>query len=118
MTALDSRLDLLRGVTPARNHDARTIAALTTNPGCVRRGLLDAAGADKESIARHVGHPARFGQSQFAITRGNVFEAQVKANGCAETGSGCRSPRPPMTISRSWAATTPVRSAMPGPGSS
>jgi hypothetical protein len=84
MTALDSRLDLLRGVTPARNHDARTIAALTTNPGCVRRGLLDAAGADKESIARHVGHPARFGQSQFAITRGNVFEAQVKANGCAE----------------------------------
>ncbi|WP_460370400.1 hypothetical protein, partial [Actinocorallia lasiicapitis] len=77
-------LDRLRGDTPPRNHDARTIAALTTNPGCLRRGLLDAAGADKSEIARHVGQPMLFGQSQFAITRGNVFEAQVKADGCAQ----------------------------------
>src|SRR5262249_47434895 len=28
--------------------------------------------------------PAQTGQSRFAITRGNAFEAQVKANGCAE----------------------------------
>jgi hypothetical protein len=32
----------------------------------------------------HAGFPAQAGQSQFAITRGNAFEAQVKANGCAE----------------------------------
>ena len=46
--------------------------------------MLDAAGVDKDRTARHLGFPARFGQSQFAITRGNAFEAQVKANGCAE----------------------------------
>ncbi|WP_018657039.1 hypothetical protein [Actinomadura flavalba] len=73
----------LRGDAPARNHDARTIAALTANPGCSRRGLLDAAGVDKQAVADHLGFAPRFGQSQFAITRGNSFEAQVKADGCA-----------------------------------
>ncbi len=77
-------LDRLRGAVPARDHNARTIAALTNNPGCARRALLDAAGVDKQRVAAHAGFPAPFGQSQFAITRGNVFEAQVKANGCAE----------------------------------
>ncbi|MFI6522087.1 hypothetical protein ACIBF1_41525 [Spirillospora sp. NPDC050679] len=80
--ALD--LDRLRGATPPRNHDARTIAALTANPGCARRGVMDAAGVDKDAVSRTLGFPAPFGQSQFAITRGNVFEAQVKADGCAE----------------------------------
>ncbi|GAA4237749.1 hypothetical protein GCM10022254_50830 [Actinomadura meridiana] len=77
-------LDRLRGGAPPRNHDARTIAALTSNPGCARRGVMDAAGVDKNAVARELGFPAPFGQSQFAITRGNVFEAQVKADGCAE----------------------------------
>jgi hypothetical protein len=45
---------------------------------------MDAAGIDKSRLASHVGFPAQFGQSQFAIVRGNVFEAQVKADGCAE----------------------------------
>lgn len=45
---------------------------------------MDAAGVDKDSVARHLGFASPFGQSQFAITRGNVFEAQVKAEGCAE----------------------------------
>lgn len=84
MTDLDARLAQLRGSDPPRRHTARTIAALTTNPGCARRAVLDAAGVDKERLAAHVGFPARFGQSRFAITRGNAFEAQVKANGCAE----------------------------------
>ncbi|WP_449061901.1 hypothetical protein [Planomonospora algeriensis] len=79
-----SRLDDLRGPGPARAHDARAIAALAANPGCARRSLLDAAGVDKDAAARHVGFPAPFGQSQFAITRGNVFESLVKENGCAE----------------------------------
>ncbi|MEU6038587.1 hypothetical protein ABZ801_24560 [Actinomadura sp. NPDC047616] len=81
-TALD--LDRLRGGAQPRNHDARTIAALTANPGCARRGVMDAAGVDKDAVARALGFPAQFGQSQFAITRGNAFEAQVKADGCAE----------------------------------
>ena len=80
----DPRLARLRGTVPPRRHNARTIAALTTNPGCARRAVLDTAGVDKDALARQVGFPAPFGQSQFAITRGNAFEAQVKADGCAE----------------------------------
>ena len=80
----DPRLAELRGPTAPTRHNARTIAALTSNPGCARRAVLDTAGVDKEALARHVGYPAPFGQSRFAITRGNAFEAQVKENGCAE----------------------------------
>ncbi|MEU7001866.1 hypothetical protein [Nonomuraea sp. NPDC046570] len=79
-----SRLDALRGTTPPKPHDARAIAALAANPGCARRALMDGAGVDKDAAARHLGFPAPFGQSPFAITRGNVFEGLVKADGCAE----------------------------------
>ncbi|MBB2747093.1 UNVERIFIED_ORG: hypothetical protein FHR35_006972 [Microbispora rosea subsp. rosea] len=79
-----SRLDSLRGPVPARDHNARTIAALAANPGCNRRAVLDAAGIDKERTARHLGYPSPFGQSVFAITRAKAFEDLVKANGCAE----------------------------------
>ncbi|HUZ27340.1 MAG TPA: hypothetical protein VMV07_26620 [Streptosporangiaceae bacterium] len=84
MSHTDTRLDQIRGAMPARAHNARTIAALTSNPGCARRAILDAAAIDKPRLASYIGFPAPFGQSQFAITRGNAFEAQVKANGCAE----------------------------------
>lgn len=80
----DVRLRQIRGQAQPKRHNARTIAALTGNPGCARRAVLDAAGVDKQKLAHRIGYPARFGQSQFAITRGNAFEAQVKANGCAE----------------------------------
>jgi len=81
---MDARLARLRGPVAPKRHNARTIAALTGNPGCARRAVLDAAGVDKEALARGVGFPARFGQSPFAIARGNAFEAMVKADGCAE----------------------------------
>jgi len=84
VTSTSERLAQLRGATPARRHNARTIAALTGNPGCARRAVLDSAGVDKPKLAELVGFPARFGQSRFAITRGNAFEAQVKADGGAE----------------------------------
>jgi hypothetical protein len=80
----EAQLARIRGDVPPRNHNARTIAALTSNPGCARRAVLDAAAVDKQRLAAHLGFPASFGQSQFAIARGNAFEAQVKANGCAE----------------------------------
>ena len=83
-------------------HNARTIAALTSNPGCARRAVMDAAGVDKERPARHVGFPAKFGQSRFAITRGNAFEAQVKAERVRRSCSAC--------CARSWAWTS-ARSA-------
>ena len=86
MTATDARLDTLRGDTEPLSFTARTIAALTANPGCARRALMDAAGADKAALATHVGFPQTSGASQspFALARGGIFEAQVKASGAAD----------------------------------
>ncbi|MEU3824513.1 hypothetical protein AB0F36_04245 [Streptomyces sp. NPDC029080] len=69
---------------PARSLDARALAALAANPGCARRAVLDGAGVDKARLATALGSPSGFGQSQFALTRGNAFEARVKADGGAE----------------------------------
>ncbi|MFJ4788874.1 hypothetical protein [Streptomyces sp. NPDC088794] len=83
--ALRQRLAELRGPgVPAKALDARALAALAANPGCRRRAILDGAGVDKTAVAGALGSPAAFGQSQFAITRGNAFEAKVKADGGAE----------------------------------
>jgi hypothetical protein len=76
------RLDQLRGDAKAKRHNARTIAALTGNPGCSRRAVLDAAGVDKLKLAERLGHPGSFGQSRFALSRGNAFEAMLKADDC------------------------------------
>ena len=84
MTGTEARLARIRGRALPRNHNARTIAALAANPGCARRAVMDAAGADKQRLAAYAGFPAPFGQSRFALSRGNAFEAQVKANGAAE----------------------------------
>ncbi|TDC43112.1 hypothetical protein [Micromonospora sp. KC213] len=84
MTSTAQRLAVIRGTVPPKRHNARTIAALTGNPGCTRRAVLDGAGVDKPKLAERIGYPARFGQSRFAITRGNTFEAQVKADGGTE----------------------------------
>ena len=84
MNSTEVRLDDVRGPVPPLAHNARTIAALTTNPGCARRAVMDAAGVDKRAVAARVGYAPPYGQSPFAITRGLAFEAQVKANGCAE----------------------------------
>ncbi len=78
-----NRIDRLRGPGKAKRHNARTIAALTGNPGCSRRAVLDAAGVDKLRLAERIGFPGSFGQSRFALARGNAFEAMLKANDCA-----------------------------------
>ncbi|GIF06776.1 hypothetical protein [Actinoplanes siamensis] len=78
-----TRLDELRGSGKAKRHNARTIAALTGNPGCNRRAVLDTAGVDKLRLAEAVGFPGSFGQSRFALSRGNAFEAMLKADDCA-----------------------------------
>ncbi|MFB6824136.1 hypothetical protein ACFCXA_21400 [Streptomyces virginiae] len=84
-TSLRQRLAGLRGpAVPPRPLDARALAALAANPGCGRRALLDGAGVDKTALASALGSPAAFGQSQFAIVRGNSFEAKVKGDGGAE----------------------------------
>ncbi|MFJ9734335.1 hypothetical protein ACIRUL_23805 [Streptomyces sp. NPDC101171] len=82
---LRQRLAELRGPdVPAKALDARALAALAANPGCRRRAILDGAGVDKAALAARLGAPSGFGQSQFALTRGNAFEAKVKADGGAE----------------------------------
>nr|WP_185014038.1 hypothetical protein [Streptomyces sp. AK010] len=79
------RLAELRGPdVPAKALDARALAALAANPGCARRAILDGAGVNKAALASALGAPSAFGQSQFALTRGNAFEARVKADGGAE----------------------------------
>lgn len=83
-TASDRRLDTLRGHAQRLTYNARSLAALENNPRCTLRAVLDASGSDKAAIAAHAGYPAPFGQSTFAIARGNAFEALVKADGCAE----------------------------------
>jgi len=77
---VEARLARLRGRALPVNHNARTISALAANPGCPRRALMDAAGVRKQDIAEHVGLPAPYGQSRFALARGNAFEALVKEN--------------------------------------
>ncbi|WP_254407671.1 hypothetical protein [Streptomyces sp. GMY02] len=84
-TTLRRRLAELRGPSVAPHPlDARALAALAANPGCKRRALLDGAGVDKKALAKALGSPAPFGQSQFAFMRGNAFEAKVKADGGTE----------------------------------
>ncbi len=103
-TGTEARLTRLRGRALPKSHNARTIAALATNPGCARRAIMDAAGVDKQRLAAYAGFPAPFGQSRFALARGNAFEAQVKADGGAEFGTpGPASPaaaRPRLASSR------------------
>ena len=78
------RLARLRGPLPPRQPTARTIAALTRNPGCRRRAVLDSAGVDKQRLAARLGFPARVGQSRFALARSAAFAARVTADGGAE----------------------------------
>jgi hypothetical protein len=86
VTGLRQRLAELRGGPDHRPRplDARALAALAANPGCDRRALLDGAGVDKSALADALGAPSAFGQSQFALARGNVFEARAKADGGAQ----------------------------------
>ncbi|MDT3399093.1 hypothetical protein RKE29_21000 [Streptomyces sp. B1866] len=80
----EDRLARLRGSGPEQSYSARKITALTANPACDRRAVLDAAGIDKALLARRLGHEPRFGRSPFAIAREQGFQAQVTWGGWAE----------------------------------
>ncbi|MEV5842739.1 hypothetical protein AB0M32_12295 [Streptomyces sp. NPDC051985] len=112
-TALRHRLAELRGPdVPAKALDARALAALAANPGCRRRAILDGAGVDKTALAGALGAPSAFGQSQFALTRGNAFEAKVKADGGAELLRLVREHLDPEAESTGRAAAVPDLSAI------
>ncbi|MFJ6771182.1 hypothetical protein ACIQOV_09470 [Kitasatospora sp. NPDC091257] len=78
------RLAQLRGARPPLAYTARKITALTANPACARRSVLDASGVDKTALARRLGHEPRFGQSPFAIAREEAFKATVRWGSYAE----------------------------------
>lgn len=75
---LDPRLARVRGNLPEGPASARAVAALTDNPGCARRRVIDAAGIPAYALAERVGFPTTRGQSPFAITSGNTFEDRLK----------------------------------------
>ncbi|WP_329571729.1 hypothetical protein [Kitasatospora sp. NBC_01266] len=85
MPTLDSSdwLALLCGSAAPEAFTARKITALTINPGCRRRAVLDAAGVNKTRLLVRLGYPVRDGRSPFAIVRGRAFEEQVKRDGYA-----------------------------------
>ena len=73
-------LDSLGRAIGTRNANARSTAALLSNPGCERRAVLDAGRVDLEKLAARLGAPTQFGQSPFAIGQGNRFEERIKAD--------------------------------------
>lgn len=79
MSSLDERLGVLRGTAAPIPHNARTLAALTANPSCERRSLLDAAGIDKDALAAHLGLLRPLRKSQLALDYGLAFERKVTA---------------------------------------
>jgi hypothetical protein len=74
----ERRLATLRGGQLPQAHNARTIAAMASNPGCPRRAVLDAAATKKQEVAAHAGFPAPYGESPFARNRGIAFEQRLK----------------------------------------
>ncbi len=71
-------LDAIRGSMKPARANARAVAALTDNPGCTRRRVIDAARVPAHELAERLGHSVIRGQSPFAITSGNRFEARLK----------------------------------------
>ncbi|MFI1200407.1 hypothetical protein ACH4VR_13295 [Streptomyces sp. NPDC020883] len=84
MNSLAARLDALRGSGPAVPHTAKTLAALTANPACDRRALLDAAGVDKDTLAAHLNLPRPLRPSTIACDHGIAFERRVTAQAGTE----------------------------------
>lgn len=71
-------LERIRGSLGKARANARAVAALTDNPGCTRRRVIDATSIKAYELAERLGHPVTRGQSPFAITSGNRFEHRLK----------------------------------------
>lgn len=74
----EGRLATIRGSLPRARANARSVAALTENPGCTRRRVIDSAGVAAHDLAERLGQPTLRGQSPFAIEGGNRFEDRLK----------------------------------------
>ena len=76
-------LERLRGDLPSVRPHARSIGMMVTTGSCRARQVLDLAGVDKAKLADRLGVPGQYGQSPFAIDRGNRFERAVKRDSYA-----------------------------------
>lgn len=74
----DAVLARIRGSLEKGRANARSVAALTDNPGCTRRRVLEAASVKSYELAERLGFPVTRGQSPFAITTGKRFEDRLK----------------------------------------
>jgi len=74
-------LNQVRGALPGGRANARTVAALTDNPGCTRRRVIDSAGIKVVELANRAGHAPTSGRSPFAIASGTMFEWRLKQGG-------------------------------------
>lgn len=78
-----SSIESIRGgIEPAKGN-ARVVVAMTSNPGCLRRRIIDAARIPASTLADVAQVPSNRGQSPFAIASGNMFEAFLKKDKCA-----------------------------------
>lgn len=77
----DAVVARIRGSLSPGRANARSVAALTDNPGCTRRRVVEAASVKAYELAAQLGQPVTRGQSPFAITTGNRFEGRLKEAG-------------------------------------
>lgn len=74
----DRVLATIRGSLDKGRANARTVAAMTDNPGCTRRRVIEAASVRPYELAERLGYPVTRGQSPFAINTGKRFEDRLK----------------------------------------
>lgn len=79
--SLKALLTEVRGALPGGRANGRTVAALTDNPGCTRRRVIDTAGIRAPVLAKRAGSAPTSGQSPFAIASGTMFERRLKEKG-------------------------------------
>jgi hypothetical protein len=70
----------VRGTAPLRTQSVRDLAAFAQIAGCDLAALAFASGTDLDRVLTDTSFEVPFGQSPFAIQRGNRFEQQVGAD--------------------------------------
>jgi hypothetical protein len=83
-SAIERRLDALRGGLPAEEPGSRGIERLARNPSCFTLKALTITGIKPSTAAsRILGEPERSTQSPFALVLGNQFERRILENHAA-----------------------------------
>jgi hypothetical protein len=73
--------DALRGSAVRRSPTVRVLAAFSSHTDCNTASLAFAAGVDMDRLLVGTQYQVQFGQSPFALARGNQFEASIRADG-------------------------------------